>query len=326
MDILIYVDYENEVISDVTFELIGEAKRLIGESNSKIYALIIGNNLSEFAKELTYYDLENIFVYENKEFEFYREDIYSTLFEDCIKKINPSIVLIPGTDIGKSIAPVIATRFNTGLTADCTQLFIDEKFNLIQIRPAFGGNIMAQIITPDCRPQFTTIRPKIMEKAKMSKFEKNNIEKVSTNNLNLKSAIEILEVFKIEKKENILESKILIVAGNGFKYKEDLFLLNELAELLEAKICSSRALVEKHWMPNELQIGLSGKSVSPEIIITFGVSGSVQFRAGMEKSKKIIAINNNIDADIFQIAHVPICGNLYEIIPLLIKNIKEGCF
>ncbi|MTI54871.1 electron transfer flavoprotein subunit alpha [Geosporobacter ferrireducens] len=323
--ILVYVEHDQGEIHPITYELIGKALELAKVVCYKVYCLFIGYRIAEKAKILMHYEVEQVFMYDHASFKYYKEDIYTNAFEDCIKNhLKPSIVLIGGTEIGKSLAPSIATRFHTGLTADCTELKIRENSDLVQIRPAFGGNIMAQIITENHRPQFAAVRYKVMSEAEPQLQLRDNLLQCSIEDEKLKSKIEILGVNDLAKTESISDAKILVVVGQGFQRKEDLSLAQELADLLNGKVASSRTLVEKGWMPYEKQIGLSGKTVKPEIIITCGVSGSIQFISGMKGSKNIIAINTDINSPIFKIAHQPICGDLYEILPRLIKKIKSG--
>ncbi len=321
--ILVYVEHDNGEIHPITYELIGKALDLAKSLAYKVYCLLIGNGVKESAKVLMYYDVEKVFIYEHEAFTEYKEDIYTNTFEACINMIKPSIVLVGGTEVGKSLAPSVATRFHTGLTADCTELEVKENSDLVQIRPAFGGNIMAQIITENHRPQFATVRYKVMDEAKKQEGLRANLVICSLQGEKLRSKIEIINTYEWGKAEGITEAKVLVVAGQGFKRKEDLWMTKELANLLNGQLASSRALVEKGWMPYERQIGLSGKTVKPEVIITCGVSGTIQFMSGMKGSTNIIAINSDKDCPIFKIAHHPICGDIYEILPKLIGKIKE---
>ena len=269
------------------------------------------------------YPVEKVWVYDHPFLADYHEDVYCNIFERCLLKVQPAIVLIGGTQTGKSLAPAVATRFKTGLTADCTELKIKENSDLVQIRPAFGGNVMARIITPAHRPQFATVRHKIMEEAVKNKKPIDNIEYCCVEEADLLSKIMILNEEKLEHQEDITGAKVLIVAGQGIKNKDDLYFVHDLASLLDGQVASTRALVEKGWFPYNKQIGLSGKTVKPDLIITCGVSGSIQFMAGMKGAKNIIAINNDQDSSIFSIAHYPICGDLYKVLPELIKKIKK---
>lgn len=322
-DILVYVEHDQGNIHPITYELIGKAVQLSKQNQYKLYCLFIGSDLHESAKELSHYPIEKILLYDNKEFKDYRADLYTKVFYHCIKYLKPSVVLIGGTDVGKSIAPSIATAFHTGLTADCTELLLKENSDLLQIRPAFGGNIMAEIITSNHRPQFATVRHNVMDRAERVETSRDNIVLCSLEDKHIYSDIQILEEKRMVIEESITEAKVLVAAGQGIKRKEDLRMVEDLAKRLNGKTACSRVLVEKGFMPYEKQIGLSGKTVKPDLIITCGVSGSVQFMAGMKGSKNIIAINNDSDAPIFHTAHQPICGDIYEIIPKLIAKLPQ---
>lgn len=233
-------------------------------------------------------------------------------------------MLVGGTSTGRSLAPRAACRFRTGLTADCTKLDISESTDLDQIRPAYGGNIMAHINTPRHRPQFATVRYKIFSIPEKSANPAGKVHICDTASLKLDSKITITSVEPKSLEKGIEDCEVLVVAGRGVKKAEDLDMLRELADLLGGKLASTRALVEAGWMDAKCQIGLSGRTVKPKLIITCGVSGAIQFVAGMNGSEKIIAINSDVYAPIFNVAHIGITGDLYKIIPELISRIKEG--
>lgn len=326
--IMVFVEYMEGEIHPVTIELIGKAKELASKINHPVYCIFIGYNILDKAQKLLAYGVDKVFVYDNEVFEYYREDLYSNAFEDCINNIKPSIVLVGATAIGRSLAPRLSTRFRTGLTADCTVLDIKENTDLVQIRPAFGGNIMAQIVTEYSRPQFATVRYKVMEKAKTVKSLTDSeieegVEICKLAKGKMKSQIEIIEITPKEKENSISEAEIIVAGGRGIKDKKDIKMLDEFAELLGGQTAITRPLVEAGWAPYTRQIGLSGRTVRPKLIITCGISGAVQFTAGMNTSECIIAINNDKNAPIFQVAHYGIVGDLYEIIPRLCHMIRE---
>ena len=278
--------------------------------------------MERIQKELTGYPIECAYLYETED--EYTPLWYEEIAAECIRRLKPAIVLIGGTLEGRSLAPRLAVAFQTGLTADCTALSIAEDGGLIQTRPAFGGNVMASIVTPERRPQFATVRPGVV-----GAIEKNNLKdtayiRKTVQNKNI-DIIRVLKSIPVEAQEDITKQKVLVVAGRGVKKKEDLAMLRELAGLLGGKMASSRALVEKGWTKAAEQIGLSGNTVGPEYMITCGVSGTVQFMAGMRNTKNIIAINTDANARIFDIAHYPVCADLYDIVPELIQRLKgEG--
>ena len=319
-------------IHPVTLELIGKARELASKINHPVYCVFIGYKITQKAPELMEYGVDKVFVYDHEEFKYYRADLYSNAFEDCISKVKPSIVLIGATSIGRSLAPRLSTRFRTGLTADCTVLEVRENSDLIQIRPAFGGNIMAQIVTPYTRPQFATVRYKVMEKAQKISRESTEhsleenvkcIEMCELPKSKMKSRINIIKVIPKEIQPSISEAEVIVAGGRGLKDKKDLAMLEELAGLLGGQVAVTRPLVEAGWAPYTKQIGLSGRTVRPRLIITCGISGAVQFTACMNTSQCIIAINKDKNAPIFKIAHYGIVGDIYEIIPQLCSKIRS---
>lgn len=322
--IAVYVDHLDGNIHPVTFELIGKAKELGAKIRHPIYCVFMGYNIKEKAKELLHYGVDEVFVYDHPELRYFRIEPYTGVFETFINNKMPSIVLVGGTTVGRSLAPRVAARFKTGLTADCTILGVKENTDLDQIRPAFGGNIMAHIHTPNHRPQFATVRYKIFSAPNriQNPVGKINICEVPKNKLT--SGITVLGVKEKEKEVSIEDAEVVIVAGRGIKKKDDLVMLYKLAELLGAHVASTRPLIEAGWTDPRKQIGLSGRTVKPRLIITCGVSGAIQFVAGMNNSECIIAINQDENAPIFKIAHYALVGDIYEIIPKLIEKIESG--
>ncbi len=305
----------------VTLELLGRARELADKVNYPVYCLVIGHNVRAAAEKLLRYGADEIFVYDAPELEYFKIEPYTNVMEDFIRKHHPSSMLIGGTVNGRSLAPRTAARFRTGLTADCTVLDISANTDLDQIRPAYGGNIMAHINTPRHRPQFATVRYKIFSIPE-ERLPKGKITDCSISASALESKIDVLERRKKEAEKGIEEAEVLIVAGRGVKKKEDLALLEELAGLLNGKIASTRAVVEAGWIDPKFQIGLSGRTVKPKLILTFGVSGAIQFVAGMNNSEFIVAVNSDPKASIFKVAHVGLVGDLYAILPEMIRNIK----
>ena len=228
------------------------------------------------------------------------------------------------TNVGRSLAPRVAARFRTGLTADCTILEMKENTDLVQIRPAFGGNIMAQIVTENNRPQFCTVRYKIFSAPERSEEAKGEIVNMKLEEKRFASAIEVLEIIKKEKGFDISEADVIVAVGRGVKSEKDLPMVQEFADAIGAKMACTRPNIENGWFDPRLQIGLSGRTVKPKLIIAVGVSGSVQFAAGMQNSEYIVAINNDKNASIFNIAHCGIVGDLYEVLPELMEEIRSN--
>ena len=318
----VYVDHVEGDIHPVTFELIGKARELAAKVNQEVYCVFVGHDIEDKAEELLHYGVDKVYVYDSEKLTEFRIEPYTAAFEDFINKVKPTAILVGATTVGRSLAPRIAARFRTGLTADCTVLDIKENTDLVQIRPAFGGNIMAQIITPNSRPQLATVRYKVMLAPERSEDVNGQIIRCTIEDEKLASNIEVLEVFKKEAETGISDAEVLVVAGRGVKTEKDLAMIEELAKLLGGEVAVTRPLIESGWADAKRQVGLSGRTVRPKLIITLGVSGAVQFTAGMNKSDVIFSINKDEKAPIFQVAHYGIVGDMYEIIPQLIENIK----
>lgn len=322
--IAVVAEIEEGNIHPVTFELVGKAKELAAKVGYPVYCLVMGSGISDRAQLLTEYGADEVFVYDQPELEHFRIEPYAAVMEDFIDRIKPSSILVGGTPAGRSLAPRVAARFRTGLTADCTKLDISENSDLDQIRPAYGGNIMAHINTPRHRPQFATVRYKIFSIPKRQENPDAKIHFCSIDSAKLVSGIAVKQLVSKSREKGIEESEVLVVAGRGVKKVEDIAMLQELADLLGGKLASTRALVEAGWTDARCQIGLSGRTVKPKLIITCGVSGAIQFVAGMNSSEKIIAINTDEHAPIFNVAHIGIRGDIYKIIPELISKIKAS--
>ncbi|AYF53354.1 electron transfer flavoprotein subunit alpha [Clostridium botulinum C] len=321
--ITVYVDHVEGEIHPVTYELIGKGKELAGKINHPVYALFIGHNIKDKAEELLHYGADKVFVYDYEELKEFRIEPYTAAFEDFIQKVKPSSILVGATTVGRSLAPRVAARFKTGLTADCTILDMKENTDLVQIRPAFGGNIMAQIITSNNRPQFATVRYKIFSPLERSEDCKGEIVNCEMDSYKFESGIKVLSITKKEKEVSISDAEVIVAVGRGIKSEKDMKLIEELANKLGGQIAGTRPLVEAGWIDAKQQIGLSGRTVKPKLIITIGIQGSVQFVAGMNNSDTIIAINKDPNASIFNVAHYGIVGDLYEIIPNLIQQLDR---
>lgn len=322
--IAVYVDHLEGEIHPVTLELIGKARELARKVNHPVYCLFMGYNITEKARELLHYGVDEVMVYDDEALKDFRIEPYTAVFEDFISSIKPAAVLVGATTVGRSLAPRVAARFRTGLTADCTVLDIKENTDLVQIRPAFGGNIMAQIVTPNSRPQLATVRYKVMSAPGRSEEPSGKVTVCSIEKHKLHSNIEVLKVIQKEKETGISEAEVIVVAGRAIKSEKDMDMVKELAQLLGGEVAVTRPLIEAGFCDAKRQVGLSGRTVRPKLIITCGVSGAVQFTAGMNNSEYIFAINKDEKAPIFKIAHYGIVGDIYEIIPQLIEAIKRG--
>ena len=324
-DILVFAEAAGGRLHPVSLELIGKARELARSvSGFSVKAVLLGEGVMEHARELQHYGVSEVAVYDDPALGFFRADVYAACVEDYIRSIRPSVVLVGATSLGRSLAPRLATRFHTGLTADCTRLELRANSDLVQIRPAFGGNIMAQIVTGNTRPQFATVRYKVMNAPQRQAEPSGELKSRPLPGAALKSPVTHVSTQPVPAGKTISDAEILVVGGRGLQKEADLDMIRELAALLGGDWAVSRPLVEKGWATNARQIGLSGRTVRPRLIITCGVSGAIQFTACMNASDHIVAINNDAEAPIFEVAHVGIVGDLYQIVPTLSAKLKEG--
>ncbi|MDF2821082.1 MAG: electron transfer flavoprotein subunit alpha [Clostridiales bacterium] len=322
--IAVYVDHIDGVIHPVTYELIGKAIELAAKINHPVYAIMMGSKIADQCHELLHYGVDRVYVYDDEKLDRFKMEPYTAVFEDFVINVKPTAILVGATPVGRQLAPRLAARVRTGLTADCTILDMNENTDLVQIRPAFGGNIMAQILTPNNRPQMATVRYKVMDAPKRSSIETGEIINCYIQTEKLNSKVDVLDIIAKEKEQFIESAEVLVVVGRGIKMQEDLQMIQELADLLGGQLACTRPVSEAGWLEAKCQVGLSGRTVRPKLIITCGVSGSVQFTAGMNNSDQIIAINKDENAPIFKTAHYGLVGDLYEIIPNLINQLKVG--
>ena len=322
--ICVYADHCGEKIHRVTYELCGKAQELARVTGHPVYALMIGNNLGECADKLLNYGVDKVFVYEDDAFEDFKIEPYTAAFCDFIEKIKPSSILIGATNLGRQLAPRVAARQRAGLTADCTVLEMKENTDLVQIRPAFGGNIMAQIISTDTRPQFCTVRYKVFNEPNPCENPTGEVVKMDVSSVNTESLIEILSSQDKPKDIDISEADVIVAVGRGAMSESMRGYAQELADLLGGVVACTRPLVEENIYDARHQIGLSGRTVKPKLLICLGISGAVQFAAGMKASDCIIAINTDKTAPIFDVAHYAVTGDVNEIVPYLIHMIKEA--
>lgn len=322
--ITVYADHDHGKIHAVTLELLGKAKELAKVTGHPVYALIMGSGLKEQVKTLLAYGADKVFVYDDPGLADFDIEKYANVFSDFINKNKPSSILVGATNVGRSLAPRVAARFRTGLTADCTVLEMKENTDLVQIRPAFGGNIMAQIVNPDHRPQFCTVRYKIFSAPEKVSEPTGVAVNCAVDPKWLISNTVIENIIEKPKESDISDADILVAVGRGVKSEADLALAQELADLIGGSLACTRPLVENGWFDSKQQIGLSGKTVKPKLLITLGISGSVQFAAGMKGADCIISVNTDRTASIFDVAHYCVVGDLYKVVPALIEKIKEA--
>ncbi|MBO7292861.1 MAG: electron transfer flavoprotein subunit alpha [Clostridia bacterium] len=321
--VCVYADCSGGRIHRVTLELLGKARELASVTAHPVYAIAIGAALDECANELLRYGADKVFVYDDPAFEEFRIEPYTAAFCDFIDSYKPSSILVGATNLGRQLAPRVAARCRTGLTADCTVLEMKENTDLVQIRPAFGGNIMAQIITPATRPQFCTARYKVFTEPKPTDAPTGEIVRMKVTEKMTESAIEVIASYAKPKDVDIAEADVLVAVGRGASGESIRKQAEELAALLGGVVACTRPLVEGNIFDAKHQIGLSGRTVKPKLIICLGISGAVQFAAGMKSSDCIVAVNTDKTAPIFNVAHYCVVGDVAEIVPKLISSIKE---
>jgi electron transfer flavoprotein alpha subunit len=321
--IALYVEHRGGTISSVVPEIIGAAFDLKKSIEKPISAVLLGHNVEEMAQEVLSYGVDQVWLVDHPEIGEFAEDVQASLLAEILDRKKPEIFLGGGTILGRSLLPRVAVKLSTGLTADCTELEIDDETGLLkQTRPAFGGNIMATILTKNHRPQMATVRHKVMKAVeKIAGEPQGSIEKIDIDVP--KPKIEVLE-FVEEQGEtvNLADADFIVSAGRGIKDPKNLALIEKLAKTVEGAVGASRAVVDAGWIPYSHQVGQTGKTVNPKIYIACGISGAIQHLAGMKSSDIIIAINSDENAPIFDVADYGIVGDLFEVIPELIKQLE----
>jgi len=324
-DVWVFCEQKKNVIQSVSFELLGEGKKLSKKLGSKLCAVILGHNLDKQVEELAARGADKVYVVDAPELKSYLDDPYTKVLVELIQEYKPEVILCGATTIGRSLISRVAITIDAGLTADCTGLDIDEKEKLLlQTRPAFGGNIMATIMTPNHRPQMATVRHKVMKEAEIHKFHKAEVIKKNYSGDILKSRTTLLDIVEeIEETINIAEADIIVSGGRGVGGAENFSVIKDLAKVLGAAVGASRSAVDAGWMPYSHQVGQTGKTVCPKLYVACGISGQIQHLIGMQSSKVIVAINKDPDAPIFRVATYGIVGDLFQIVPALTKEFKK---
>ncbi len=323
--IWVFVEQKNGKVQSISYELLGKAHELAKKLNCQVSGVLIGHNLDDQIDELFWHGADNIYLVESPEIANFQDEPYTNILVELIKKYKPEILLCGATAIGRSMISRIAIKIKAGLTADCTGLDIDtQRKILLQTRPAFGGNIMATIISPNYRPQMATVRHKVMQPMVADKHRKGKVIKESFDSALYFSRTKLLDIVEeVESLVNITEADIIVSGGRGLQAKENFKLIEDLAAVLGGAVGSSRAAVDAGWKPYSHQVGQTGRTVAPKIYIACGISGQIQHLVGMSSSKIIIAINKDPEAPIFKIATYGIVGDLFQILPALTKKFKE---
>lgn len=323
--IWVFIEQKKGKVQPVSYELLGKAQELAKKLNCDVSGVLIGNKLEDQLDELIFCGADNIYLVEAPEIANFQDEPYTNILVELVKKYKPEIILCGATNIGRSLISRVAVKIKAGLTADCTGLDIDpDKKILLQTRPAFGGNIMATIISPNYRPQMATVRHKVMQPMTPDKHRKGKIIKEIFDSSVYFSRAKLLDIVEeVETLVNLSEADIIVSGGRGMGGKENFKLLEELAHILGGAVGASRAAIDSGWMPYSHQVGQTGRTVGPKIYIACGISGQIQHLVGMQSSDIIIAINKDPDAPIFKVATYGIVADLFQIIPALIKKIKK---
>ena len=335
--VYVFAQQVDNELSGIAFELLGKAKELAADLSTDVTAVLIGSGVKGLVDQLAEYGADKVIVVDDPELKEYRTEPYAHALASVINEYKPEIVLVGATAIGRDLGPRVSARVATGLTADCTVLEIgdfpinpvpnqEQKHNqLLMTRPAFGGNTIATIACPDNRPQMATVRPGVMQKIDPIAGAKAEVIEYNPGFTPNNKYVEILDVVKeLSDTVDIMDAKILVSGGRGVGSAENFKILQDLADVIGGTVSCSRAVVDNGWLPKELQVGQTGKTVRPNVYFAIGISGAIQHTAGMEESDIIIAINKDESAPIFDVADYGIVGDLNKIVPMLTAQLKAA--
>lgn len=321
----VIVEYNNGTVAPVSWELLGEGRKLADTLGCELCGLITGYQVETVIPEAFAYGAEKVYVVDDPVLKDYRTEPYADAITDCVRKYQPEIILMGATSMGRDVFPAVATKMQTGLTADCTVLGIDPETKLLQqTRPAFGGNIMATILCRTRRPQMSTVRPRVMAMPERIEGREGIIirEELELKDSDYRS--KILEFIKSDAKSAFLDkAEIIVAVGLGLGSKKNMALAEELAEAIGGTIAGTRGAVEAGWISHDQQVGQTGVTVRPKLYIAIGISGAIQHLVGMETSDYIVAVNNDPEASIFRVANYGIVGDLFQVVPALTNEFKK---
>ncbi|GFO56381.1 electron transfer flavoprotein subunit alpha [Geomonas sp. Red276] len=320
----VFVEQTEGEVAKVSWELMGKGRELADNLKVPLSAVVIGEKVDELCHEAFRYGADQAYLVDAPVFRHYRTQAYLKALCQLIDLFKPEIILMGATGLGRDLAGAVATVVGTGLTADCTALGIDDRGNLMQTRPAFGGNIMATIMCDKFRPQMATVRPHVMPMPERIADGAGAILPVTCRVAEEEILTKVLEIISDRNKDHVdvAGAEFIVSGGRGMMGKENFSLLQELADELGGVVGASRSAVDAGWMPHELQVGQTGKTVRPKIYIACGISGAIQHLVGMQDSDLIIAINRDKDAPIFEVAHYGIVGDLFQVVPALIERLR----
>jgi electron transfer flavoprotein alpha subunit len=324
-DVWVVCETSEGRLKSVAYELVTEARVLAKKLGEKVVAVLIGSEISSLAQSLIHQGADKVLVVDDKVFAEYTTDAFAIAVTSLIAPRKPAVVLFGATNNGRDLAPRVAARLGLGLTADCTGLDIDDKRQLVQTRPAFGGNIMAEILCPYTRPQMSTVRSNVFKPSERDTSRKGEIEKVPIQIGPVQVRTKVVKKVKeiAEGMKPVDTADIIVCSGRGIKDPANLALPTQLAKLLDAAVGGSRPVVDAGWLPPAQQVGQSGRTVCPKLYFALGISGAIQHRIGMQTSDVIVAINKDAEAPIFEIADFGIVGDLFEIVPAIIEEVKK---
>lgn len=316
----VFAEQRGGKLMPVVIELLGEGRKLAQQIGTELCAVLLGENVADLARECIGYGADKVYVADAPELKDYTTDAYTKVIYEAIQQYKPEIVLCGATHIGRDLGPCLSVKCETGLTADCTKLEIDPvDHKIMQTRPAFGGNLMATIVCPEHRPQMSTVRPGVMEKAAFDPDRTGEIVTLQPVFADGDLRVKVLEIVKnLENAVSLTDAKVIVAGGMGLGSKEGFDLLAKLADRLGGVVAASRACVDAGWAPHSWQVGQTGTTVKPAIYIACGISGAIQHVAGMKDSGYIVAINKNPSAAIFELADYGIVGDLYDVIPAIL--------
>ena len=327
--VLVFAEQDEGRLAEVSLELVCKGRELADTLGVRLGAALLGHQIEHLAKELTAYGCDDVYLADHPGLEVYRTLPYSRVMAAVVTEHRPEIVLYGATPVGRDLAPRIASQLRAGLTADCTDLQIGEYRDpihkttfpnlLLQIRPAFGGNIIATIVCPDTRPQMATVREGVMKMGEPTPQRDGNVVRVPVQLEPSDDAVRILDRQRAEKKVNLKGAQVIVSGGAGVGSKGNFKLISDLAHTLGGEVGASRAAVDSGFIDHDHQVGQTGTTVRPKLYIACGISGQVQHRAGMSEAGRIVAVNIDPDAPIFSIAHYGIVGDLNDVIPRMIK-------
>ncbi|MDE6265890.1 MAG: electron transfer flavoprotein subunit alpha/FixB family protein [Muribaculaceae bacterium] len=335
-NLIVYCEFDEGKIADVSLELLTKGRQLATELGVKLEAVVIGDKLEGVEQQLFPYGVDTVYKVEDKRLFPYTSNPHAAVLINLFKEIKPQICLMGATCIGRDLGPRVSSCLHSGLTADCTSLEIGDHKDpktgkeyqnlLYQIRPAFGGNIVATIVNPDCRPQMATVREGVMKKEVFDPNHKGEVINLDPKKYvsDADFVVEIIDRHIEKSKVNIKNSPIIVCGGYGVGSKENFALLQELADTLGGEVGATRAAVDAGWADHDRQIGQTGVTVRPKLYIACGVSGQIQHIAGMQDSSIIISVNNDPNAPINTIADYVITGDLVDVLPKLIKYYKKN--